>query len=219
MATKRHLITPLKALLEIVFPKKKHSTAVEQEGALTIARRRMPIQHKDHLALLPYTDISVKHFLYAIKYERHTESIAVAADMLREQIYDDIQEAEMVQKMQYALCAIPITRERKKSNGYNHLHAILDVFHGSSLYGTPPVQDMRDLLVWTRHVARQSNLPNKSDRLKNVSGAMTTTRQLSPRTIYFVIDDVTTTGATLTEARRALLAHGAHTVITLALAH
>lgn len=216
---KQQLIAFLKMLFAMVFPKKKHSVAIEQHGVLSIVQQQKPTQNKGHLALLPYCNTSVKHFLHAIKYEQHRESIEVAAAVLREQVCDEIQEMEMVQKMQYALCTIPITQERKKSNGYNHLYAILDVLHAQLPDTVPIIQDKRDLLVWTRQVSRQSRLPNRSDRLKNVSGAMTASTLLSPNTIYFVIDDITTTGATLTEARRALTAGGARTIITLALAH
>lgn len=213
------LIMRLEMLFEIVFPKKRHSAAIEQSGVLMIARQREMVQYKGHLALLPYNSASVKHFLYAIKYERHRASIVAAADILREHIYDEIQEMESVQNMQYALCTIPMTEERRMRNGYNHLHAILDVFYRCLSGGMPSIQDERGVLIWTRHVARQSRLQHRADRLINVSGAMTTAKQPLLHTTYFVIDDITTTGATLAEARRALIANGAHTVITLALAH
>ena len=121
--------------------------------------------------------------------------------------------------MQYALCTIPATQERREQDGYHHLHSILDSFYGTVSKPDLRIQDKRDLLSWTRHVSRQSRLKNRSERLANVSGAMTATEFLPPNTICFVIDDITTTGATLTEARRALTEQGAHTVITLALAH
>ena len=218
--TLRHWFTSLfKVLLEVVFPKKKHSAVVEKYGTSIIARQVEIRQYKGHSCLLPYNDDSVKHFLYAIKYEYHQESIAVAADILREHICDEIQEIEMVQQMRYALCTIPMTKERKVCNGYDHLHTILDVLRTRLPHSTPSIRDKRGLLAWRRQVARQSRLHHRLDRLKNVSGAMTITDTLFPNTIYFVIDDITTTGATLAEARRVLIANGAHTVITLALAH
>ena len=219
MSAKHRLIVFLQFLLETAFPKKKYSAAVERRGVAAVIRQRKVIQTRGHLALLSYNNTSVKHFLYAIKYERHKESIMVAADMLRSYICDEIQEMETIQRMQYVLCTIPITEERKMNDGYNHLYTVLDAFHTHFPDITPPVQDKRGLLVWTRPVSRQSRLQNRLDRHQNVRGALSTTNPLFSNTIYFVIDDITTTGATLTEARRVLLANGARTVITLALAH
>ena len=207
-------------LLEMIFPQKKHSAAARQQGAAVISRNIQPTQYKEHLTFLPYHDTAVKHFLYALKYEQHKESAAVAADILWDYIGDEIQEQESIQKMQYVLCTIPATQEREEQDGYHHLHSILDALYSTAF--TPesslPI-DKRHLLAWSRPVRRQSKLPNRSERLANVSGAMVATEQLCPNTTCFVIDDITTTGATLTEAHRALIAKGAHTVITLALAH
>ena len=209
----------LETLLEVVFPKKRYSALAQEQGVVAITRRVRPLYTKGHLTLLSYGDSAVRHFLYAIKYERHQESIIVAADILRAYICDEIQEEAAIHAMYYVLCTIPITQERKMANGYDHLHTIFDAFYRGTSHTDPPIQDGRDLLVWTRQVRRQSRLKRRSERLENVGGAMTVAKPIPPHTICFVVDDITTTGATLAEARRALIAGGAHSVITLALAH
>ncbi|MCY4577103.1 MAG: hypothetical protein OXB96_01555 [Candidatus Kaiserbacteria bacterium] len=219
MAVKNRFAEYFEMFLGVLLPKKKHSVVAQRQGTAAIIQRLAPIQNNDHLAFLSYRDVAIKHFLYAIKYERHRESITLAADIFWEYISGEAQEEEALQKMHYALCAIPITQERKRRNGYNHLYAMLDVFYHHASDAGLHIQDKRGLLAWTRQVSRQSVLQDRSERLRNVSGAMTATERLPPNTICFVIDDVTTTGATLTEARRVLMKHGAHTVITLALAH
>ena len=140
-----------------------------------------PIQNREHIALLPYNDQSVKHFLYAIKYENHKKSIALASGILLEYIYDEIQEQETLQKMEYALCTIPSTQERRKSGGYNHLHKILNEMHNHILAAELNVQDKRNLLRWTRPVSRQSRLKSQKERFNNVNSAMTITEHLPPK--------------------------------------
>ena len=219
MAIKKWFAEFLAALLEAAFPKKKHSVAAQKYGVSAITRRIRPTHQRGHLTFLPYRDRAVKHFLYAVKYERHRESIILAADILRNALYEMMQEEEAIHTMRYVLCTVPITSARSARNGYDHLHTILDMLYTHIPDTESALQDKRNLLTWNRPVSRQSALKNRSERYHNVNGAMTVTEQILPNTIYFVIDDVTTTGATLTEARRALAEHNAHTVITLALAH
>ncbi|HNQ35405.1 MAG TPA: ComF family protein [bacterium] len=74
------------------------------------------------------------------------------------------------------------------------------------------------VLVRTRHTPSQTRLPEAARR-RNVAGAfrVRSASELAGRTCLLV-DDVTTTGATLAAARDTLLAAGAAEVLTLALA-
>lgn len=219
MTVKNWFAEFLAALLEVAFPKKKHSVAAQKQGAEVITRRIRPTHRRGHLTFLPYRDSAVKHFLYAIKYERHRESIILAADIFWNALYETMQEEEVIHAMRYALCTVPATSERSARDGYNHLHTILDVLYTHTPNTESAPADKRNLLTWNRPVSRQSSMKNQPERYRNVNGAMAVTEQIPPNTICFVIDDITTTGSTLTEARRTLTANGAHTVITLALAH
>ena len=218
MKVKSWLARYIEILVGVLFPKKKNSI-VAQRSIGVLRRKMQPVCHAGHAALFPYSDPVVKHFLYAIKYERHAESTRLAAALFSEYLCDSVQDLEVVQKMHYVLCIVPVTQERKKDDGYNHLYEILNALYRHPLAADTPLQDKRNLLCWTRPVKRQSGLKNKTERFANVAGAMVAAEHLAPNTVCFVVDDITTTGATLTEARRALVAGGAHSVITLALAH
>lgn len=75
-----------------------------------------------------------------------------------------------------------------------------------------PGVDVRAALRMARGTADQAGL-DRAGRLANLSGAMTARRSVSVRGRWCVlVDDVLTSGATLTEGRRALLAAGADRV-------
>ena len=195
-----------------LLPHKKHQAIMQHTPTEVLQSKIRPTVSKGHIALLPYADQTVKHFLYAVK-SRHRKSVAFAGDILLTHIHKEMEQREL---HACTLCIVPASENRKHMHGYNYLHAVLDVLHTAS--SNSQLHDGRTLLRWVRHTHQQRTL-KKSDRFANVHNAMRVIGTPPSQTTCFVIDDITTTGATLNESRRALVAGGATSVVTLALAH
>lgn len=106
---------------------------------------------------------------------------------------------------------IPLHPKRLRSRGYNQ-SALLGRVIARGL-GVP----MRvDLLSRSRDTAAQVDLA-RVDRLANMRGAFVAAKQVEGRGLL-LLDDVTTTGATLAAASHALMARGAEEVLSFALA-
>ena len=100
-----------------------------------------------------------------------------------------------------ALVPVPMTRRRRWQRGYNQAELLAGVV-GRGLR----LPQVRNCLVRTGSTPPQRTLP-RSARLRNLRGAFRTKRPLANRHVALV-DDVTTTGATVRAAVRALLQGG-----------
>lgn len=112
------------------------------------------------------------------------------------------------------LVPIPLSRSRFIERGYNQAKLL-----ATSLEASIPKSTTRMLLRRTSSYAKQSLVTNRTERFKNQSGSMRVVGTIDPNIGYIVIDDVTTSGATLAEAKRALRSAGARHVIAAVLAH
>ena len=111
-----------------------------------------------------------------------------------------------------ALIAMPLTRRRRRQRGYNQAELLASVICREI---DRPV--LRGALVRTRHTPPQRTLP-RSARLRNVRGAFDVRRTLRDRVFartaeampkrIALVDDVTTTGATVRAASETLRAAG-----------
>jgi predicted amidophosphoribosyltransferase len=83
----------------------------------------------------------------------------------------------------------------------------------------PDIHIDESLLTRSRHTRPQTEL-KKAERIANLTGAFTCPRPgyIRGKTLV-LIDDVTTTGATLKEAEKALLPHKPHMIILIAIGH
>ena len=108
---------------------------------------------------------------------------------------------------------VPLSSKRKRSRGYDQ----------AMLLALATALELDDVAVETlkkpHDVQAQSELGGKTERSANISGAYTVSdNELIDGKCILLIDDVVTTGSTLAECARVLLAAGASRVVCAALA-
>lgn len=156
-------------------------------------------------------DEAAKRLVHAVKYDaRH----AAAADLAKLAAEDEF----FVQHIRNAtLVPVPLFPSRLNARGYNQ-SLIFARFLSRLVAGTR----VEELLVRTRDTGTQTQL-SADERRRNVRGAFAVPaklkRRVSAETRYVVIDDVFTTGSTLSECAHALKKSGARDVDAATFAH
>lgn len=114
----------------------------------------------------------------------------------------------------WVIVPIPLHKKRLKERGYNQSELLAQ--HLSDKLKIPV---RADVLYKNRHTETQVTLKDRQKRLKNLIGAFSVKNpeQIDGKKIILV-DDVTTTGATIREASGVLKNSGATRVIALTLA-
>lgn len=102
-----------------------------------------------------------------------------------------------------AICFIPATPEAYRRRGFDHMEDVAREL--GAILGLPVV----DALM--RGAAQDQRALNRTERIKNTQGTFCVVEEVAGAHILLV-DDVITTGASVREAARALLARGARSV-------
>ncbi len=159
---------------------------------------------------LPYHDPRVTALIWELKYHASGRSADLAGELVGEQLLA-IASEELGKPL---LVPVPMHAKRRRERGHNQTEllckAALPFADGALTYAPRSLKRVVDTPT------QQGK--TRAERLKNVHGCMQgDAKAVSGRTCV-VLDDVSTTGATLAEAKRALLAAGARSVHTLAFA-
>lgn len=152
------------------------------------------------LIALGMFDPAWRAIVHALKYRGHKALTNPLANML----------AESVEKMPDidAIVAVPTDPRKIRERGFGHAELL-----GETLAEMTGIDCILEGLRHTRRITDQTRLTGKQ-RAQNLKGAFTVpdAEAVADKTIL-VVDDVTTTGATLREAARALTVVRAKTVV------
>ncbi|MDP2642184.1 MAG: phosphoribosyltransferase family protein [bacterium] len=206
--------------LNFLFPKSRkvlELEALSTSKLLNALPQAEPI--KDVMALFDYSHPLVKEMIWQLKYSGN----AAIADKLGEILYDvleqELADLSLFEKWgRPRLIPIPITDKRRFERGWNQSELLCERIKSRDTRQT--FKYLPRQLAKLRHTESQTRTASRSERLENIKDSMKVLNEAKVAgECVIVIDDVTTTGATFNEARRALRAAGAKKILCIAVAH
>lgn len=167
-------------------------------------------------AIMDYRASAVQDLIRALKYDGSGAAAALAATALADYLREELANAKQFSPRELLLVPIPLHRSRKRERGFNQIEIVLQAlpkeFRDGILSRLAP-----EVLLRTKATKQQTRL-SRAERLKNMCDAFEVPHPSRvAKTHIFLIDDVTTTGATLKHATVPLQKTGAQvTLLSLA---
>ena len=171
------------------------------------------------MACFDYREPIIKKAIWDLKYHHHFNIGQRFGEILYEEFIEEISNIQMyTQGEPIYVIPVPLYKQRQKERGYNQAKIIANGFCKSSEKEIFKLGD--DIVIKQINTNQQAKLTNRNKRLSNIKGAFKVIKEndVKNKTII-VIDDVTTTGGTMTEIMKVLKKAGAKKVIGLAVAH
>lgn len=209
-------------IVDILFPLRciscKKSGYYICDGCIPTPHRREIESLENIDACFDYRDPIIKKMIWDLKYYNKRSAGAVLGRHLYEYIQEEISELRTLHNGEpFIVIPVPLSRERRRERGYNQAEHIARGFVNAN----PNIFILNtDIVVKQINTGPQARINNKKRRLKNIKGAFKLKDGANVKNkIIFVIDDVTTTGGTLSEMMKVLKKAGAREIRGLAVAH
>lgn len=175
--------------------------------------------HDGIFAALHYDDPRIAHLIHLFKYRFvHDLSIPLGKLLATAMLQSDL-------PLPDAIVPVPLHPRRKRWRGWNQAEILAETLarHFPKEI-SPPV--LNDLLVRNRFTAPQMSLKSKELRKKNIEDAFQLSKKCQPTEDgipligkrFWVVDDVASSGSTISACARALKEHGAREVFGIVVA-
>lgn len=220
----------LSTILELVFPSKclscgKNGTelCIDCLNDTRMAERECA---KWIYPLFDYRDPIIKKAVASMKYKNKKRIADILGEVLYDHMLEELSELSMMENFRESiLIPIPLSRKRLRERGYNQAELICKkLIEINNLRHSVDIKLEKDILIKIKGDVHQAHLSNRKERLENIIDSFfIKENKQNPEIIknknIILIDDVTTTGATLEEAKKTLKKAGARKVIAFTLAH
>ena len=216
-------MTIFNTILNLIFPVNCLSCNKSGEILCLDCISEFPIAERETtkwiFALYDYRHPPVKKAISLLKYKGKRRLAEIFAENLYGKISEELADLSIFENFREPiLIPIPLSKKRMHERGFNQAELICK--HLIKLDTKKVFTIENNVLIKTRETEHQAQIRNRNKRLQNLIGTfgIINEKKIKDRNII-LIDDVTTTGATLNEARKILKQYGAKKVIAFSIAH
>jgi len=211
------------SLLDFIFPQTENVRVLETLSPaeffnkLTLAAAA---ENEHTIVLFNYADPLVREMIWELKYKGNARIGHKLAEILYDVLRQDLAERALFENFKDPLLVpMPISDKRRRERGWNQteiLSEALKRLDRENLFTYSP-----NLLIKHKHTESQARThATKREREANLEHSIRVRDpELMRSKSIILLDDVTTSGATFNEARRALKAAGIKKILCVALAH
>lgn len=216
----------LNAILDIIFPSRCVSCGERGVDLCLECLSESPTAERETekwiFSLYDYRHPPIKKALWFLKYKGRRKLTQVFAESLYGRIMEELADLSTMENFRNPiLIPIPLAKRRLHERGFNQAELICqelikinNIRHGVYL------KLEQDVLIKPKETIHQARIENRSARLKNIVGSFAVQNEEKIKNANIIlIDDITTTGATLSEAKKILRNSGARKVIAFTVAH
>lgn len=169
------------------------------------------------LSVFRYKNPTIRQAVWNLKYRG---SHAIASDLapyLYDEILNFLEEMLITEDQTIILIPIPMSKTKFRDRGFNQTEALAKEIEKQNknlfIY-------KNNILFKPKETIPQAKIKEKTKRLQNMRGVFKVRNSPNIKnSIIFLVDDITTTGATLTEARKVLRKAGAKKVFAVTVGH
>lgn len=169
--------------------------------------------------LYDYRHPGIKQAVHLLKYKGKKKIADVFAEAMYGRILEELGDLGAMENFRDPiLVPIPLSKKRQRERGFNQTELIAEKL--IELDKNMNFVLEKDILLKPKETIHQARIENRSERLRNIIGSFAIKDEsITKGRNIILIDDVTTTGATLNEAKKILKQSGAKKVIAFTVAH
>lgn len=206
--------TFIHTILNFLFPQKCIGCGKENEILCRECLKRIDyptlIKSNNIFAATDYNDEIAKKAIWLLKYRKAKHLAEPLAELIYQRFFKD-RPLFPAKVGPWLIIPIPLSKNRFRERGYNQAELIAKYL--AEKISAPM---LNNILVKIKETPSQVSIKDRKERLENLNGAFAIkdAEKIKDKNII-LIDDVSTTGATIREAQKALKTAGAKKIIAL----